>query len=109
MDMECHIPKMFEEGKAMIKEDTCMKFYDETKLLYTETDAFLVGLGAALLQTRDITEMKHQITASSDPHYLPSRASLMQRRDAAILKEKHCTYCMALKSPIIISLSGRYA
>ena len=29
-----------------------MKFYDETKTLYIETDASRVGLGAALLETR---------------------------------------------------------
>ena len=29
-----------------------MKFYNETKLLYVETDVSGVGLGAALLQTR---------------------------------------------------------
>ena len=30
-----------------------MKFYDETKSLYIETDGSGVGLVAALLQTRD--------------------------------------------------------
>ena len=33
----------------------CMKFYHDTKLLYLETDAFGIGLGAALLQLRDNT------------------------------------------------------
>ena len=46
---------MFDKAKAIIKEDACMKFYDETKPLYIETDAFEVGLGAALLQTRSKT------------------------------------------------------
>ena len=46
-------PKMFEEAKAIIKEDACMKFYNETKPLYIETDVSGAGLGAALLQTRD--------------------------------------------------------
>ena len=32
-----------------------MKFYDETKPLYIETDTSAVGLGAALLQTRSNT------------------------------------------------------
>ena len=39
MDVECHIPKMFEEAKAIIKEDACLKIYDETKPIYIETDA----------------------------------------------------------------------
>ena len=33
----------------------CMKFYNENKELFLETDAFSVGLGAALLQLRDNT------------------------------------------------------
>ena len=42
---------LFNEAKVLIKSDMCMKFYDDTKLLYLETDASGVGLGAALLQT----------------------------------------------------------
>ena len=45
---------MFNKAKAIIK-DVCMKFYDETKPLYIDTDASGVGLGTALLQTRNNT------------------------------------------------------
>ena len=38
---------------SLIKDDVCMKFYDEMKPLYLETDASVIGLGATLLQTRD--------------------------------------------------------
>ena len=46
---------VFDRAKAIIKEDTCMKFYDETKPPYIETDSSGVGLGATLLQTRSYT------------------------------------------------------
>ena len=42
---------LFNKAKLLIKSDMCMKFYDDTKLLYLETDASGVGLGAALQQT----------------------------------------------------------
>ena len=35
--------KMFDKAKAIMKEDACMNFYDETKPLYIETDASEVG------------------------------------------------------------------
>ena len=35
---------MFYKTKSIIKEDACMKFYDEMKPLYIETDASRVGL-----------------------------------------------------------------
>ena len=41
---------LFNKVKLLIKSDMCMKFYDDTKLLYLETDASGVGLSAALLQ-----------------------------------------------------------
>ena len=43
--------KIFNKAKSTIKEDACMKFYDQTKPLYIETDIPGFGLGAALLQT----------------------------------------------------------
>ena len=68
---------MFDKAKAIIKEDACMKFYDETKLLYIEPDVFGVGLGVDLLQTRSNTSyplMKCQTIAYSDPLHSPVRA-----------------------------------
>ena len=41
--------KMFDKAKAIIKEDTYMKFHYKTKPLCIETDASGVGLGAAHL------------------------------------------------------------
>ena len=40
--------KIFDKAKSIIKEEACMKFYDETKPLNIETDASRVGLGASL-------------------------------------------------------------
>ena len=47
--------QLFEKAKSLIKADICMKFYNDTKPLYLETDASGVGLGAALLQLHDNT------------------------------------------------------
>ena len=44
---------LYDKTKAFIKDDVCLKLYDETKSLYFETDAFRIGLGATLLQTSD--------------------------------------------------------
>ena len=46
---------LFNQAKLLIKSDMCMNFYDDTKLLYLETDTSGVGLGAALLQISEGT------------------------------------------------------
>ena len=50
--------QLFEKAKSLIKADVCMKFYNDTKLLYSETNVSGVGLGAALLQLHDNTTCK---------------------------------------------------
>ena len=45
---------LFNKAKLLIISDICMKFYDDTKPLYVETDASRVGLGAAPLQTHEV-------------------------------------------------------
>ena len=66
MDLECIYQEMCNKATAIIKEDACMKFYDETKLLNIETDASWVGLGAALLQTRSNTScLKDEVQDNS--------------------------------------------
>ena len=52
---------MFDKAKAFIKEHAYMKFYDETKPLYIETDVSRVGLRASLPQQeaiQSVIEMK---------------------------------------------------
>ena len=53
--------QLFEKAKSLIKVDVCMKFCNNTKLLYLETDASGVGLQAALLQLCDNTCQKDRV------------------------------------------------
>ena len=47
--------QLFNKAKLLIKADVCMKFYDDTRLLYMETDTSGISLGAAPLQLHDNT------------------------------------------------------
>ena len=103
---------MFDKVRAIIKEDTCMKFYDETKLLYIETDASGVGLGAVLLQTRSNTSchrdnMPDNSILRSITFF--SKSLTVAEEDIAILKEKHWAYYKVLKIPsILLCVRGKY-
>ena len=48
MDLEDNTPEMFGKAKAIMKEDTCMRFCGGTRPLYMEADVSGVELGAAL-------------------------------------------------------------
>ena len=47
--------QLFAKAKSLIKVDICMKFYNDIKLLYLETNVSGVGLRVALLQLHDNT------------------------------------------------------
>ena len=36
--------KLFDKAKSITKEDACMQFYDETQLMYLETDTLELDL-----------------------------------------------------------------
>ena len=72
---------LYDEAKLLIKATVCMKFYDETKPLYLETDASGVGISAALLQTRD--EMTHPRDTAPDNTILRPTAFASKRLTSA--------------------------
>ena len=83
---------MFKKAKAIIKEDACMKFCDETKPHYIETDVSGVGLGPALLQTRSNTNCHRDETLENiilRPIAFASKSLTEAEKDTAILKERH--------------------
>ena len=114
--------KMFEKAKAILK-DVCMKFYDETKPLYIETDASGVGVGAALLQTRsnkschrdkvpDNSILRPIAFASKSLTGTEKRYSTIQREALAILYRsllfaREVSIIMDHKPPVAIFKKGR--
>ena len=48
MDMECFISGPIQQD-TILKDGACMKFYDETKPPYLETDASRKGIGTPLM------------------------------------------------------------
>ena len=105
-----YLPK----AKLLINSDMCMKFYD-TKLLYIETDASRVGLGAALLQMwEETTCQKDMVPNNKILHPIAfaskcltgaeHRYSNMEREALGILHglKKFHHYCFAKEVHIII-------
>ena len=95
----------------LIKAEVCMKFYDDNKLLYLETDVSGIGLQAALLQLRDDTSCQTHMVPDNTilcPIAFVSK-SLMGAwsADIVILNARHLVSYMAWKNSTIIALVGK--
>ena len=106
---------LYNKKKSLIKGDVSMKFYDETKPLYLETDVSGIGLGTTLLQTRDGTTCPKDIApdntivrsiafASKSLTNVEGRYSNIEREALGILNglKKFHHYCFAREVSIIM-------
>ena len=107
--------QLFDKAKSLINVEMCMKFYDDTKLLYLETDASGIGLGPALLQL-GITPDAKKDTAPDNINLCPiafasksltgaeQRYSNIEHEVLGILLrlEKFHHYCFGKKVLVII-------
>ena len=103
--------QLFDKAKSLIKSQVCMKFYDDTKPLYLETDASRVSLGAALLQIHDnMTYQKgiHQTTQSSTQLHLLAKGQQVQSGDIVTSHMRHSGYYTGWRSFTISASAGRY-
>ena len=55
MDIDASYQGLLNKAKSLIQVDMCMKSYNDTKLLYLETDTSRIDLGLALLQMHEGT------------------------------------------------------
>ena len=105
---------LFNKAKSLMKADMCMKYNENTKPLYLETDASGVGLGVALLQMHKGTAcQKDGVPDNTTLHLIAfaskgladaeCRYSNIQREALGILQglEKCHHYCFAREVLII--------
>ena len=104
---------IYDDAKLLIKADACMKFYDENRPLYLETDMSGVGLGAMLLQRDRATYHRDSVCdrttlqpisfASKSLTSAECRYSNIEREALGILHglEKFHHYCFARDVTII--------
>ena len=90
--------QLFDKAKSIIKADVCVKFYNDSKPLYLETDASRVGLGAALLQLYDNTVCQKAYHLIIQPFillHLLAKVLQVQNGDTATLNVRCWEYYMA--------------
>ena len=105
---------LFNKAKSLIKVDMCMKFYDDTKPLYLETDTSGVGLSMASLQmcigtacqkavAPDNTNLHPIVFVSKSLTGAECRSSNIEREALGILHglEKFHHYCFAREVLVI--------
>ena len=101
-DLEYNIPDLYERGKVLIMKDACVKFCDEKKLVYIETDTSGLCFGAGLLWTA--LEMRHWTTQFYDLQCLPAIVCQAVRDSTAIPEGKQYEYYMGYKKSTITAL-----
>ena len=70
--------ELYEKARTIIKNDAYMKFYNEKELLYLETDASGVGLGAGVLQARHSLQLSQYEAPDKT-----AGTSIVQKQDTA--------------------------
>ena len=53
LDVKQNISRNIQKGQILVKEDTCMKYYDVRKPLYLKNEASGLALGITLLHVQD--------------------------------------------------------
>ena len=101
---------MYDKTKSLIKDDICMKFYDKTKPPYLEMDASGIGLGTALLQTRDDATCPEDIAPDNTilwPIPFASKSLTSVEQIYSNIDKEALVYCVVLTNFIMIALLGR--
>ena len=95
-----HLTKLFDKVKSLIKGNVCVKFYDETKPLYLETNSSESGLGATPLQTMDGVTCPRDIAPDNAilrPITFAGKGLTSAEQNTVTSKGRHWVYCMVLK------------
>ena len=88
-----------------------MNYYDKTRTLHLETDAYGVGLGARLLQIRDGVTCPQDVAPHNcilRPIEFTIKCMSNMEKDAAAYRQRHYGYYMDCRVFTTIALPERY-